>query len=94
MDHQAFNQTLQFHYRNPSSEAAAEALRWWVTAPHPMQVDFHANPCNLVLYAFICLAKLHPSLIRTSEQLYDEANSWGQGFLARLLAHVGDGESE
>ena len=94
MDHDAFNQTLQFHYRSPSPEAAAEALRWWVTASHPMQVDFHVNPCNLVLYAFICLTELHPSLIRTSEQLYEEANSWGQGFLARLLAHVGDTASE
>lgn len=94
MDHEAFNRTLQFYYRAPSPESAAEALRWWVTASHSMQVDFHANPCNLVLYAFICLAELHPSLIRTSEQLYEEANSWGQGFLARLLAHIGDTASE
>lgn len=59
-----------------------------------MQVGFEENPCNVILYAFVRLGQLHPELIRRYEAHFDDANPWGQRFLSRVLAHVGDNESE
>jgi hypothetical protein len=94
MDEQRFNQTLHFHYQRPTAAAVEDALRWWVTASHSMQVGFEENPCNVILYAFVRLGQLCPELVRRYESYFDDAHPWGQRFLSRVLAHAGDGDSE
>lgn len=94
MDTQRFNETLHVHYQRPTADAVEDALRWWVTANHSMQAGFEENPCNIVLYAFVRLSQLHPELLRFYESLFDDTHPWGQDFLARVLAHAGDDESE
>lgn len=94
MDNQRFNQTLHFHYQHPKASAVEDALRWWVSSNHSMMVGFHENPCNVVLYAFVRLGQLYPELLRRYESQFDDAHPWGQRFLSRVLAHVGDGDTE
>jgi hypothetical protein len=94
MNQVTFQNALTYFYQNSSTEVAADAIRWWVTKDHSMQVGFDENPCNLYLYAFVRLGQLNPSLIRRYETLFEEANQWGKQFLARVLAHIGDEASE
>lgn len=94
MNQVTFQNTLTYYYQNPSTEVAADAIRWWVKNDHSMQTGFDENPCNLYLYAFVRLGQLHPLLIRRYETLFEEANPWGKQFLARVLAHIGDEASE
>jgi hypothetical protein len=85
-----FQGTLRTFYQRPSPQLAEELVLWWVTTSHAMQRDFQENPCNIVLYALIRLAEIYPELLREYERRFDEANPWGQRFLARVLAHCGD----